>query len=390
MRVLYVVPEIALPGTHGGAAHVMSKLVSFKRLKHEVILICKKSSGQRWYEKEPLRTTIRLPVPSFSLLKVFCYFLFSFVICLYYLCKGKVDIVYERGRIYGGTGVLAAWLCKVKSIYEINEPYYEVPVLLGKKSKKSLFFKTTRFWHFVIINKATLLTITYDSLIKHGVVPKEKTYITSTGVDTRLFAPSPSPITKKYNLTNKFVVLYTGSFAPWHACENIIKVAQYIAKQHKNIIFILAGEGKSLPQYKKLVTDLKLTDTIIFPGKVPHNKVPQYVNAADVCLALFDRTYPPFKKYSFYYYPVKLNEYKACGKPIIASNFGNLAKVIKPKINGLLVNERNTKDVANAIITLAKNDSLCKKIGKNNRKEAVELYDWDKETTTILNAVKKI
>ena len=56
----------------------------------------------------------------------------------------------------------------------------------------------------------------------------------------------------------------------------------------------------------------------------------------------------------------------------------------------MLVNERNTKDVANAIITLAKNDSLCKKIGKNNRKEAVELYDWDKETTTILNAVKKI
>lgn len=311
----------------------------------------------------------------------------TFLFSAYYLLRSHIDLVYERGKVYGGFGTLAAWLFHVRSIYEINEPYFDIPALLGTTSARSLFTRTATIWHHFVVEKATLVTVTSTTLITKGVAPKEKTLVIHTGVDTRSFLPrKETALRRKYGLEKKFVVLYNGSFSLWHACDVILKTAHEITKMDTAVSFVLVGEGPEYERCKQLAEQLQLGNRVLFTGKVSHHDVERYVAAADACLAIFDRTYPPFKKYSFFYYPVKLNEYKSCGKPIIASDFGNLKRLIVPKRNGLLVNEQDIRSVMRAIFTLQKDKVLCKRIADYNRKEAVQRYDWVIVNESILSA----
>src|SRR3989344_4116307 len=86
------------------------------------------------------------------------------------------------------------------------------------------------------------------------------------------------------------------------------------------------------------------------------------------------RQYPSFKKSQFFYSSIKIHEYKACGKPVIASDFGNLKKLVKDGINGLLVNEQRPREIEQAILKLITNKNLSRKISLANRKEDLERY----------------
>ena len=243
-------------------------------------------------------------------------------------------------------------------------------------------------WHQCAVRLATLVTVTHASLIRHGIAPAEKTIVIDHGVDTSLFFPTPSHIRRKYHLQKKFVILYSGSFAPWHSCDRIILAAQLLREQ-KDIVFILVGKGDMFERCRMLVKQFGLERSVIFSGPVPYRAMPAYINAADVCLALFDRTYPPFLKYSFFYSPMKINEYRASGKPVIASNFGKLTTLITHGRHGLLVNEQHPQDVASSIIKLFHNPSLCKKIGNNNLKDIQQHYLWDLINRRILRELQQ-
>ena len=86
---------------------------------------------------------------------------------------------------------------------------------------------------------------------------------------------------------------------------------------------------------------------------------------------------------------MKINEYRASGKPVIASNFGNLTTLVSHGRHGLLVNEQNIQDVASAILKLFKNPLLCKRIGNNNLKDIQQHYAWDLINRRILRELQQ-
>ncbi len=150
----------------------------------------------------------------------------------------------------------------------------------------------------------------------------------------------------------------------------------------------MVGSGGIFDKCKKLVKDLNLDKNVIFTGNADFEDVPKYVNAADICVALFDRNYKIFKKMSYFYSPIKINEYKACGKVILASDIGNLKRYINNKINGFLVNEQDAEEIARVTLNLVKNRRLIKIIGANNLKDAGRNYTWDKINEKILKNLK--
>ena len=387
MNILYLAPEIALPGSHGGAAHVEGTLSSLENLGHRVIVVSRYDGNKQMFQQTGAILHIRVPIINENLLRNLSYLFFTFIISFLVLIFYKIDVVYERGRMFGGMGIALGYLFQTKSIYELNEPYCEIPVLLGRWHKESLLFKIVKRWHDYIIRFASLITVTHESLIENGIAPKGKTVVVTYGVDSKMFSKKDIvDVRKRYKLNGKFVVLYTGSFAPWHSCRQIVRTAG----KNKKIIFLLVGDGDGIDECKKLAKQLNAKDSVIFVGRVPFNEIPSYVNSADACIALFDRNYPPFKRFSFFYSPMKVMEYFACGKPVIASNFGNLKKLIKNKKNGLLVREDSINEIVDAINYLARNKGMCIKMGKLNKKIAIGKYDWDLITNNILKALRKV
>lgn len=376
MRILYVAPEISIPGTHGGSSHVSEMVESFVRLGHDVVLLCKHDHDQRFYDKD-LFTYIRVPIFGSGFLRHLLYCFFTFFTASFFLLFRRIDVVIERGRIFGGVSIILARLFRVRSVYELIEPYTEVPLYTGQLRRDSFLYHSIRRWHDFVVRCSTMTLVTHPSFLE--IVPRQKAYFSDSGVNPIKFTPdiASSAVRRRYGLISGKTVLYAGSFQEWHACENILLAAQQVLKKDKSVRFLMIGDGKRLSLCKSLAHNLHIDHAVLFPGAIDFSLLPSYLSASDICLALFDRTYPPFRTFDYFYSPIKIHEYKACGKSIVASNFGNLKRLVKDGVNGLLVDERRIEDIAATILRLVRSSSLRRAIAKKNRSEAVLIYNWD-------------
>lgn len=381
MRILYLAPEISVPGTHGGSSHVEGVVTSLQRLGHRVTLLSRYAHGKPFAEDRNGLKIIRLPALPTGLLRNLCYIFYSVVLTLFMIFF--FDIIYERGRILGGFGVLVASLFGKKRIYEMNEDYLRVPLENGTL-KRGFIFSIAKWLHELTVAHATIVTVTNKAMQS-----KRGNYLLVTyGVDPEQFSPRSSQvIRRKYGLSVGKTLLYTGSFAPWHACEQMITAVKNLARLDPAIKLVMIGDGEKASLCRSLAKLLGIEKNVLFLGRISHENLPDYINSADVCLALFDRKYPPFAQAQFFYSPIKVHEYKACGKPVVASNIGNLKTLVKDGINGFLVDEGQVQEIELAISKLIKNKKLSTRIGLENRKDVLKHYSWDKINERILGAV---
>ena len=96
--------------------------------------------------------------------------------------------------------------------------------------------------------------------------------------DLELFSPGPKDpdITAEYGLEGKFVVGYAGAIGPSNALEDSVPQAARILKERgrDDIVFFIAGDGKSLPEIERMKAEWDL-DNLILPGSFPKREIPQ-------------------------------------------------------------------------------------------------------------------
>ncbi len=386
MKIFYSALDLSIPGTHGGSSHALETINSLKKLGHEVIVFCSNSGKQPFFEQKEKITFYRFPVPNSGFFKIFFMVFLSTVFVKYCLFFKKIDVIWERARIFGGIGVFFGNLFGKKTILELNEPVIAGARISKKFKPNSFLFKSLKNWFHFTAKKANIITVTHLSLAKN--LSKEKVKLIGYGANPETFSPALrySNIRKKLNLHKGQTVLYSGSFREWHALKKIVLSAEKIVKVFPKAKFLLIGSGPEFLKTRQLVFDKNLQNNVLFLGKIPYKKMPQFVNASDICLALFDPEYALFKKFDYFYSPIKVHEYKACGKPVIATQMGNLTKLVQNNVNGFTVKNNNPDKIAQKISFLIKNVSSAKKIGKFNRKEILEKDNWLNVTKGILNS----
>ncbi|HID42178.1 MAG TPA: glycosyltransferase, partial [Archaeoglobaceae archaeon] len=138
--------------------------------------------------------------------------------------------------------------------------------------------------------------------------------------------------------------------------------------------------GKNLSELEKEAERRRIENKFIFLGFVKHEEVPKFISAADVCVAPYKLT-KEMGKHGFYFSPIKIFEYMACGKPVVASDLEIIRGIIENKC-GLLA-KPNAEDFAEKTLMLLKDVKLSKKLGESSKK-AVKKYTWDKVVDVVL------
>lgn len=111
-------------------------------------------------------------------------------------------------------------------------------------------------------------------------------------------------------------------------------------------------------QLQQYVQEKKLARRICMVDYVPHDKIPALIHAMDIVVAPYPRL--PF----FYYSPVKVYEYLACGKPVVASQIGQIAEIIQHKKTGMLCEPGNIRAYLECIDQLIASPHLRRNIGR--------------------------
>ena len=174
------------------------------------------------------------------------------------------------------------------------------------------------------------------------------TLITPDGVDLERFVslPSPPEARQGLGLIDRFTVGYTGHLYPGRGVELILELASRLPE----VTFLLAGgEPAQVARFEELTSQRQISNMIL-TGFIPNADLPRYQAACEMLLMPYQAQVAASSGGDIgrYLSPMKLFEYLACGRVILASNLPVLQEILNP-MNSILLPPEDSNAWLNAI-----------------------------------------
>lgn len=209
-------------------------------------------------------------------------------------------------------------------------------------------------------------------------VPQKKLFAWHDGFDASLFKNhiDKNAAKSKLNLSlDKTIVTYTGGLYPNRDIENIV----HLAKEFPDVHFLVIGGPEKNRQHFQKLSQEKSVFNINFMGFVEHNLIPYYLYASDILLALWSSKVPTIN----YCSPLKIFEYMAAGRTIVAHDFPTIREVLENEKDSILCEPDNFDSLKSAL-SKALIEQNTSNYGKIARDKAFKLYLWDNRVTKLL------
>ncbi|OIO08688.1 hypothetical protein CO115_02575 [Candidatus Falkowbacteria bacterium CG_4_9_14_3_um_filter_36_9] len=273
----------------------------------------------------------------------------------------------------------------------------EIIWLFNLKGYKTFFevhrWSETKLYFFeIFIKKVNKVIVVTEELRKKCMeigFSKDRIIVAPDAVDLKIFDLDISKYDarKKLNLPNNKIILgYMGSFRTMgeeKGITEILKSLKIIQKKYPNIFFLAVGGGKDdIEFYRNLTKILGVGNSILLLSKVIRSDLAIYQKACDVLLMPFPRT----KHFIYYMSPLKMFEYMASKRPIIATNLPSIREVLNSS-NSYLVKPNDQKDLARGIRELLQDDNFSQNISLKAFRD-VQNYTWDKRVKKIIDFIK--
>lgn len=220
-----------------------------------------------------------------------------------------------------------------------------------------------------------------DYLISLGV-REDVIFVTGNGTDIDFFHPM--------NITPLYDVGFVGSLDKWQGLEWLVEAIAIVAREIPRIRIAIAGSGPEERLLQEHLEKYSIADQVTFLGNIPYAQVPMIINQFRICVSpkmnFTDRNNPLL---SYTYSPLKIRDYAACGKPIIASKLPGLEEIEQAHF-GILVDPGDIKGLAHAIRELINNRDLRDEMSRNARMYAENNYAWRHSAQAISQIIKEL
>jgi len=288
----------------------------------------------------------------------------SFILSAFpYIIFNKADVIYIRDKL-----LLLCSLFKKNLIFETH-------TLPRNYFLYKLFFKRLR--GVVAITQGLK-----DFFVKRGM-PPDKILVAPDGVDLQEFnlVGSKEDYRRKLALhLDKKIVLYAGHFYGWKGATALLEVARNFQLPITNCQFVFVGGTKEdIAEFKEWAE--KLTNVLVV-GHRPHAEIPLWLKAADV-LVLPNSGQEDISKY--WTSPMKMFEYMASERPIIASDLPSIREILN-KENAVLVEPDSPGALAQGIKEVLQNSQLSDRISARAFEDVKE-YTWRKRAEKICQKI---
>jgi len=283
------------------------------------------------------------------------------------------------------------WQKADKQVIIYTRDYSEISWLFSLKGHRTVFeahnWPQSKGWllKFLIKRNDKIITISQSlkKLFLQSGWPENKILVAPDGVDLEKFDINleKNQAREKLNLlADKKIILYIGSLYKWKGVYDLAKAAVFL---EDNCLVVFAGgiepETSSFISKNKEMVDRK---KIMLFGHQLHNLIPIWLKAADV-LVLPNKSQEKIS--SHYTSPLKMFEYMASKRPIVASNLPSIREVLNEN-NAVLAEPDNAQSLADGIKKILQNKDLADRISKQAF-EDVQNYTWKIRTENIVNFI---
>lgn len=193
------------------------------------------------------------------------------------------------------------------------------------------------------------------------------------GIFTHRFNPTVKRL-EEFN-DSRPKILYVGRLEKRKGLSILLKALPVIKQKIPDTILIVVGNGPAKNYFQRMVTGLKIVDSVEFIGFVPNEELPSYYASSDVYCS--PTLYPEANS-------IVILEAMATGKPVVAPDFPGYREIIGDNENGVLFKPKNSDDLAAKLIRLLSENNLREKLIVNGLQKAQE-FDWYKIAKKIEN-----
>jgi glycosyltransferase involved in cell wall biosynthesis len=266
--------------------------------------------------------------------------------------EGEYNLIFARYEPFDG--LIAAYLkrkYRIPFVYALDNPLEQrldaFRIEYGNpRSLQSLVLRFYTWLELRIMKKADLvLPITQwseEGLVKRGI-SKSKLMPYPSGADTdHLYRNLPSfpkidganaDVRVRYHLADSRVIIYVGTMARTRNLSVLIDAFARVRQKNSRVKLLMVGDGSDRDNLGSLADTLGIKDEVVFTGQVPQSEVPFLIAASDIGVS-------PVPPLSFYKVssPIKLFEYMAMAKPVVANEeIFEHKEVLKESGGGILV-----------------------------------------------------
>ncbi|HVM96206.1 MAG TPA: glycosyltransferase family 4 protein [Candidatus Acidoferrales bacterium] len=208
-------------------------------------------------------------------------------------------------------------------------------------------------------------------------LPLDRIVANPNGADCERFHPDidGSVLRRQYGFGEDVVVGLVASLQPWHGPDLIKHLLAALAPETAR--FLMVGRGPGWSPLRQWVENHGWASRVVFAGGLRHEDVPAHVAAMDIALV---------PEAGFYQSPLKVFEYMAAGRAIVAPAYEPLREVLTDGIDGLLFAPRNSAAAISAIRKLAGDATLRRRLGANARQRVTSHLTWKHNAERVIDA----
>jgi len=367
--------------------HIMGVVKALRQLGHQVTIVSPpganpdKPSSNVQFAHAKKRTgwnfvSRYVPEFLFEFLEI-CYNLYAYVQMKSVMKNHKIAFIYERYALFGFAGVLLAKRYKTPILLEINDATFVERV--RKLKCRRLAAKIERW----VFSKASGL-ITISSAFKKMIVnvtsiPDANIWVAPNAINPdnfNLHQTDGQSVRARYRLNDEVVIGYVGGFVHWHRVDYLVEVIARLIPQYPNIRCFLIGDGVSRASLEEYITQENINHYFVFTGRLPHEQVPKYIAAMDIAVI------PDSNKYGS---PVKLFEYMAMGKAVVAPRLAPMEDVLTEGIDGMLFEPKNKEQLKKLLAALIEDSEKRVWLGQNARRTVYKKHLWVHNAQQIID-----
>jgi len=347
----------------GQYVHISELIGALRGLGHEVMVVAPAAMEHaKFGDDAGLVALLKRYVPHFAYeLMEFAYAFVAYFRLRRAALAFRPDCLYERYSLFLPAGVWIKKTFGLPMLLEVNGPLYEE----RDKYEGGISLRRLARWsqHYVWRSADFVLPVTgvLADIVQAAGVPKERVYVIPNGIDPERFGNnslSTQAAKAKLGLGDRLVLGFTGFVREWHGLDRVVDLVAERGNKDSGLHLLIVGDGPARETLQARARERGIVDRVTVTGVVDRDRVPDYVAAFDVAL---QPAVVPFAS------PLKLFEYLAMGRAVVAPAMPNILEVLTDGENAVLFDPDSPDGMPRAIERILNDSELRRRVAGGAR-----------------------
>lgn len=375
MKILY---HHRIRSKDGQYVHLEELVGALRRHGHEVRVVGPDAFSQSDFGSDAgivVWLKRHLPQALYELAE-WAYGLYAYVRLARAIRRFKPDALYERYNLFLTAGVHAKQRFGLPLLLEVNAPVYSERKHFDGIALDALARATERkAWRGADI--VLPVTAALGHIVREVTGPAHRIETIPNGINHLHFAGpfDTDAVRRRWQLDGRIVLGFAGFVRDWHGLDRVIASIAEDGPEHPRMLLVV-GDGPARAPLEAQAAALGIASRVVFTGIVPRDQIPAHIATFDIALQ------PGVVAYAS---PLKLFEYLALGRAIVAPDQPNIREILDDGVNAVLFDPADPDGLTRAIARLSHDDALRERVAEGARQTiAARGLTWDRNAERVV------